>query len=188
MKRVLCLLVLFIAPVAASAQTPPVANAQPPGLTLDEPKWDDIHVYSRVLFGDFTYTGGGPGPHPVVNNNPPPNRVRHIPENRFNWSPGSNSSGPRYLGQFRAASVSLTNTGARAVKTVRLEFVFTDPSTGAEVLRLRHRTTKKLKPGITKLIRKEVRASRRTKRGDDARLSVEVTEIVYADGTVWERH
>jgi hypothetical protein len=186
MKKVLCLLLLFAAPLAASAQTPPrVADTPPPGLSLDAPKWEDIFVQTGMLFGDFTYTGRGPSPHPTINYNRPAHVARHVPEAGLSWSP--NSDGPRYVGQFRAASVSLTNTNARTVKAVRLEFVFTDPSNGAEVLRLRHRTTKRLGPGVTKLIRKEFRAHRRARRGDGARLCVEVTEIVYADGTSWRR-
>jgi hypothetical protein len=195
LKKVLCLLILFAAPLAASAQTPGVADpppqvtdSQPPGLTLAEPKWEVMPV-SFTGFGDFGNSGGGGGPsvHPTINYNRPAHVARHIPANGLNWSPNSGrklSGGSNF---FRAASVSLTNTGALPIKAVRLEFVFTDPSNGAEVLRLKHRTTKKLKPGVTKLIRKEARANRRVRRGDDASMSVEVTEIVYADGTKWRR-
>jgi hypothetical protein len=186
MKKVLCLLMLLTTPAAASAQAARGADAQPPGLTLAEPKWDDIHV-SFTGFGSFETSSPGPRVHPSINNNRPWQHVpRYIPQSHLSWSPNSNL---RFGGSnfFRAASVSLTNTGAHNVKAVRLEFVFTDPATGAEVLRLRHRTTKKLKPGFSKLIRKEVRASRRIRRADGALLSVEVTEVVYSDGTSWRR-
>ena len=85
------------------------------------------------------------------------------------------------------ASVAVTNTGTQTVKSLRLEFVFTDPLTGAEVLRVKPRKQRDLRPGATKIFDETLNASARNKRADAAVLSIELTQIVYADGTVWQR-
>ena len=81
----------------------------------------------------------------------------------------------------------LTNAGAKEIRRVQFDFVFTDPQTGAEVLRIAVRSPKRLRAGQTRLFRKEVKASQANRRGDGARLGVEIREVVYADGSVWTR-
>jgi hypothetical protein len=87
----------------------------------------------------------------------------------------------------RHASVAMTNEGAKTVKSVRLDFVFKDPATGAEVNRIHHRSKKRLRPGESASTRKEVMGSARHSRGDGMQVSAEVTEVVYEDGSVWRR-
>ena len=79
----------------------------------------------------------------------------------------------------------LTNGGAKEIRRVQFDFVFTDPQTGAEVLRLSVRSPKRLRAGRTRPYRKEVGVTKTNLRGDGARLSVEFKEVVYADGSVW---
>ena len=157
MKNLLCLLALATATAAtAAAQNYPQPYSQlPTGLTVGETAWTVIPLY---FFNASGIAGGdGHGDQGFV--------VRD--------------------GGWRAASVKLTNTGAKGIKRVHFDFVFTYPQTGVEVLRLAVRSPKRLRAGQTRLFRKEVKASKTNRRGDGARLSVEVKEIVYADGSVW---
>jgi hypothetical protein len=119
---------------------------------------------------------------PLVGSGPRGHHPTPFSGNRLR--PGSGGGSARD-GVWRLADVWLTNTGAVAVKSVRLDFVFRDAANGAELLRLSRRNGKRLKPGQTLYYDKVVKRSKRTRRGDGARMSVELTEVVYADGSVW---
>lgn len=159
MKNLLCLLALAAATAAtAAAQNYPQPYTQlPTGLTVGETAWTVIPLY---FFNASGFAGGDGGR-------------------------GDQGYVVYGEGSWRAASVKLTNTGAKGIKRVHFDFVFTYPQTGAEVLRLAVRSPKRLRAGQTRLFRKEVKGSKTNRRGDGARLSVEVKEIVYADGSVW---
>ncbi|HEX7956181.1 MAG TPA: hypothetical protein VF508_04515 [Pyrinomonadaceae bacterium] len=173
MKTILSLLLLAAAPLAASAQTSrDVRPATPPGLTLAEPDWAPVYA---VFFG----TGGGGASGPAVHPRPLPGNELSYP------APGWGGGVTKGDGIWRRATVRMTNSGPLAVKLVRMDFVFRDPATGAELMRIRHASKMRLRPGKTFLHQKTVKRSQRTRRGDGARVSVELKEVVYADGSVW---
>lgn len=127
--------------------------------------------------------GGARGPvaHPTIHSSRAGNRLSYT-----GGAPSSDSARLNFGGAiWRMASVAMTNTGARKIKSVRLKYVFTDPATGIEVLRIRHRSGKRLSPGQSYVYTKTLNSSKRTRRGDEARMSVEVREAVYAGGSVW---
>ncbi|HLL77676.1 MAG TPA: hypothetical protein VK421_20635 [Pyrinomonadaceae bacterium] len=68
---------------------------------------------------------------------------------------------------------------------MRFDFVFADEQGGAGVLRLGLRSGRRPGAGETTLLVKEVKGSAKNRRGDGARLGVEIKEAVYADGPVW---
>ena len=185
MRRLLCLVAfLAAATLAAPAQTP---HGPPPahGLTLAAPGWD---VRDSASFSTISFGGGGGGrwrgsSHSRADYQP---HMRQALANAYASAyPRPAPPAKRWPRAFRHASVTLTNGGAKTVESVRMDFVFKDPATGAEVNRIRHRSRKRLRPGETATTRKEVMASARHRRGDGMALNVEVTEVVYADGTAW---
>ena len=182
MKRLFCLLTLALCAGAATAQTLTGAAApEEPGLKIENPRWADVHL-RFTGFGDITPPlVGGPGRRTRVDS-PRPGAT-----NAAAYHPPTTLNANRFSGAFRMASVAVTNTGTQTVKSLRLEFVFTDPATGAEVLRVGLRKQRDLRPGATRILDKTLNASARNKRADAAVLGIELTEVVYADGTVWRR-
>ena len=187
MKKLPLLLTLLLAsPLAVAAQTsggpPPQA---PAGLALEKPEWAPVHA--TFFGGGFGGGASGPAIHPTPTSRAP--SAYPQPGNYLRYSSRATGGGNYTQGDdlWRRATVRMTNHGTRAVKRVRMEFVFQDPSTGEELLRVRHASKKRLGPGKTFLHQKTVRTSRQTRRGDGAALSVRLTEVRYADGTVWRR-
>jgi len=182
------LLLLFAAPVAASAQaaaggvaSPPPQS--PPGLALAEPVWRDINVTftsGNGIVPPLVGTRASRSVHPTVDHNRPANRARYT----SGMTP-QGSTTRTFGGPFREASVAVTNTGAHTLESARLDFVFTDPATRVEVLRISHRSKKRLRPGRSYVYKKTVRSSHRTRPADGALLSVEIKEVIYADGSAW---
>lgn len=176
--------------LAASAQTPQTPGH---GLTLGSPDWTSSGVTAAPVGPVGGQSGGGRGGR--HGNRASADYQPHMQQALANAyakaypSPAATSPGPSGRGAkaFRHASVALTNDGAKAVKSVRLDFVFTDPATGAEVNRIHHRSKKRLRPGQNAVTQKEVMGSKRHARGDGMQLSVEVTEVVYEDGSTWRR-
>ena len=181
-------LLLFLALVNAFALA---ASAQTPGhgLTLGRPAWTSLGV-SAAPVGPVGGGGGGRRGGGRYGNRWSVDYQPHMQQALANALPrpaatySGSGSGPKV---FRHASVALTNDGAKTVKSVRLDFVFTDPATGAEVNRIHHRSRKRLRPGENAVTQKEVMGSKRHARGDGMQLSVEVTEVVYEDGSSWRR-
>lgn len=187
-------LLLFLALVNASALAASAQTPQTPahGLTLGSPDWTSLGVTAAPPGPVGGRGRGGGGVRGGRYGNPySADYQPHMQQALANArpSPAATSSGPTGGGPkvFRHASVALTNDGAKTVKSVRLDFVFTDPATGAEVNRIHHRSKKRLRPGENAVTQKEVMASKRHARGDGMQLSVEVTEVVYADGSIWRR-
>ena len=186
MRKLLLLLALVNAfALAASAQTPGH------GLTLGRPDWTSVGVAVTSVGPVGGRGGGGGGVRGGRHGNPySADYQPHMAQALANAyaqayprpAPSSSMSPARIL---RHASVTLTNDGPKTVKSVRMDFVFTDPATGAEVNRIRHRSKKRLRPGESALTRKEVMGSKRHRRGDGMQVRAEVTEVVYEDGSVW---
>lgn len=185
MRVFLFLLLLAAAPAAASAQ---VSANTPAGLKLEGAEWEPIRP---VIFLGLGGGGGGGASGPAVHPTATSSALSVAPSGGHNLSypaagTGGGGSGS-YKDIFRRATVRMTNAGPLAVKRVQMYFVFQDPQTGEEVLRIRHASRKRLRPGKTFLHQKTVKTSPRMRRGDGARLRVELAEVVYADGTVWRR-
>lgn len=180
MKNLLRLLIITAATAAAQGGTSP-ARQYPTGLILGDPVWAYVPV---------SYTPGNPfaggGRRSYYARYPDAGRPEHVrravADARARFGGGR---GPAHLPPWRAASVELTNSGPKEIRRVRLDFVFTDEQSGAEVLRLSLRSGKRLRAGETALLMKEVKGSAKNRRGDGARLSVELKEVVYADGSLW---
>ena len=183
MKAFLTLVLLAATPLAVAAQSSGGAPPQaPPGLSLEKPNWELVPVY---FF--WNGSGGDSGPiHPTPTSRGP--SIYPQPGNFLSYrSRGGGGGSSLTWGDalWRRATVRMTNSGPRTVKRVRMEFVFNDPSTGEELLRIRHASIKRLRPGKSFLHQKTVKASQSTRRGDGATIRVELTEVRYADGTVW---
>ncbi|HWS86484.1 MAG TPA: hypothetical protein VN282_05955 [Pyrinomonadaceae bacterium] len=186
MKKLPLLLTLLLAtPLATAGQVcggaPPRA---PAGLTLEKPDWAPIHA---IFFGSGGGGGAsGPAIHPTPTSRGP--SVYPQPGNYLRYSSrgaGGGGSNTQGADLWRRATVRLTNDGPRTVKRVWMEFVFQDPSTGEESLRVRHASRKRLSPGKTFIHIKTVKTTQQTRRGDGARMCVELREVTYSDGTVW---
>lgn len=98
------------------------------------------------------------------------------------------------------ASAEVENNGPKVIKSIELDFVFTDAGTGRERLRYRVRSDLKIRPGQKKEARKLVRdvkaegsnyspanPSHELLSLTDARVKVVVNRIEYADGSLWQR-
>ena len=190
MRKLLLFLALVNAfALAASAQTPPTTGH---GLTLGSPGWTSLGVTAAPPGPVGGQGRGGGGVRGGRHGNPSSADYQpHMQQALANAlpRPAATSSGSTGGGAkvFRHASVAVTNAGAKTVRSVRLDFVFTDHATGAEVNRIHHRSRKRLRPGENASTQKEVIGSKRHARGDGMQLSVEVTEVVYADGSIWRR-
>ena len=176
MRVILSLLLLAAAPLAASAQAAGGAPPAPAGLTISDAVWEPSYpTFSSHMLGEGPR---GPAIHPTPRAG-----------NTLSYGPsGAGDAGIRGPDAiWRHYSVKLTNTGTLSIRKVKFDFVFHDPATGEEVLRLGNSIGRRLRPGKTRVYHNSVESTRRTRRGDGARLSVEVTEVVYADGSVWRR-
>ena len=165
MRVILALLLLAAAPLAAYAQEA--------GLTFTDVVWEPSYPI-------FYATGEGRSvPTPRAGNRLSYSAPRPV------TSALHNMRGPDAI--WRYSSVKLTNTGTLSIRKAKFDFVFHDPATGEEVLRLGNYIGRRLRPGKTRVYHNTVKSTRRTRRGDGARLSVELREVVYADGSVWRR-
>lgn len=182
MRKLLTLvIVLAAASVAAAQGSPPPAAPPPAGLTVGPPVWSEIPV--TYTPGNPYSSGGGVRPGAFRND---PSRPAHVRVAVAQATPRATGHGSRSsLPSWREASVALTNAGAKEVRSVRLDFVFADGPGGAEVLRLGLSARKRLRAGETKTLKKTVRGTAANRRGDGAHASVEIREVVYADGSVW---
>ena len=101
----------------------------------------------------------------------------------FNGAYGPNSLTTGIL--VRKTSVTVTNTGPRTIESIRLAFVFSDPSTGEEWFRFKTRSKKRLPPGESRSITKATLGSP-PHAGVAAKRAV-ITEVKYSDGSVWRQ-
>ena len=182
MKAVLSLVLLAAAPLAASAQTAANTSPAPPGLTIEESGWfRERPVFFATGIGWTGPSGGASGPaiHPTPRSG-----------NVLSYPPPATGGGGGGFGPdatWRRAEVKLKNAGAVAVTKVQFDFVFNDPKTDEELLRLPYSSRRRLKPGRSNSYSTLMNRSKRTRRGDGARMSVEFTKVVYADGSIWKR-
>lgn len=87
------------------------------------------------------------------------------------------------------ARVTLKNGGAKAIKAVSWEHVFTDAEGGKELRRYRLQSKQQVPPGEARTLSAGVGIDPKesTRHITTGKQSVEVTRIEYADGSVWKR-
>ena len=78
------------------------------------------------------------------------------------------------------ASLTVKNSGEKAIKAVGWDYVLTDPATKKEIKRYNFRGKKMLKPNESMTLKEIVKPSGAERRA-------EITRIEYADGSVWQR-
>ena len=165
MRRLWLLLLMALVPCAAQAQTATGEGAQQP-LSVSEVTWGS----SQHVFRQRSVPTGYPS---------------------VKGARGDNHEGSRVVQdslRLRHMAVTLTNTGGVPVESVRLAFVFSDPSSGEEWFRYKSRRKTKLLPGESVTVEKVATATFGfPPRDERAKKSVVVTEIKYADGSVWKR-
>ncbi|HEX5703633.1 MAG TPA: hypothetical protein VFX97_10580 [Pyrinomonadaceae bacterium] len=183
MKTILALIVVAFATGAVLAQTPQASQPSPPALKSEEVSWQPIYpafvmgnLFPQTSVGSFP-VGGVPHPRPL-----PGNRLSYRGD-----STGALSAGLQYGDDavWWLASVRITNESPNNIKFIRMAFVFTDPISGGEVLRIDRRSRKRLKPGESYVYLKTVKSSREVRGANGTQLKLEITEVLYGDGTVW---
>ena len=87
------------------------------------------------------------------------------------------------------AKAVLKNTGAKAIKEVSWDYVFTNPESGKEVRRFKIQSRQQISPGASETLAKDISIApgEDTRPLNTARQSVQVTRIEYADGSTWRR-
>lgn len=194
MKTILLILILGTASLCAVAQTSTTDSSQtlPDNISVEHARWAPLYLRSLssfnlapALVGSVNRSSGrhpNPDTNRNLNHNVPSNRATHLPatnnlESSLKTSPADSP--------WRQVSVVLTNKGAIAIKSVRFDFVFTDRVTGAEVLRIDAHSKKRIKPGRSHDFAKQMKATKKNRKADDAKLLVELKEIKYSDGSIW---
>jgi hypothetical protein len=90
--------------------------------------------------------------------------------------------------RLRHMSVVLKNTSDAPVESVRLAFVFSDPSSGEEWFRYKARIKGRMLPGESVVVEKFATATFGFPPRDMvAKKTAVVTEVKFADGSVWRR-
>ena len=78
------------------------------------------------------------------------------------------------------ASLTVKNTGEKAVKAFNWDYVLTDPATKKEIKRYNFRGKKQLKPGESITLKEIVKPT-------GAERKAQITRVEYADGSAWQR-
>ena len=100
---------------------------------------------------------------------------------------------PRYAFSYK---ITVRNTGAKAVREIDWDYVFTDAATGQELDRREFTGVEKIAPGKSKEItflvptpptRKISAQSLNKRERDGLREQVVIVRVLYDDGTVWQR-
>ena len=87
------------------------------------------------------------------------------------------------------AKASLKNMGAKSIKAVSWDYVFTDKASQKEIKRLRIQSRQQILPGETATLSKDIGIDPRedTRQLSESKQSVEITRIEYADGSAWRK-
>ena len=86
------------------------------------------------------------------------------------------------------AKATLKNNGAKAIKAVSWDYVFTDEKERRELKRYRLQSKRQILPGETQTLTVGVGLDPKdkTRHITTGKQSVEITKLEYADGTVWK--
>ncbi len=87
------------------------------------------------------------------------------------------------------AKATLKNTGAKTIKTVSWDYIFTDAKEQKELKRYRLQSKQQIPPGEMQLLSRDVELDPKdnTRHITTGKQSVEITRIEYTDGSVWRR-
>ncbi|HYE12892.1 MAG TPA: hypothetical protein VD968_00435 [Pyrinomonadaceae bacterium] len=94
--------------------------------------------------------------------------------------------GTDYVFKYRAQA-TVKNAGAKAVKAVEWDFVFSEAEGGRELKRYKLRSKQQVRPGATALLSEDVfiKPEESTRHISDGRRSVSVTRVEFSDGSEW---
>jgi hypothetical protein len=86
------------------------------------------------------------------------------------------------------AKAALKNSGAKTVKIVSWDYVFTDAKEQKELKRYKLQSKQQILPGETQLLSRDVELDSKdnTRHITTGKQSVEITRIEYTDGSVWK--
>ena len=87
------------------------------------------------------------------------------------------------------ARAALKNTGAKTIKTVSWDYIFTDAKDQKELKRYRLQSKQQVLPGETQTLTRDVELDPKenTRHITIGKQSVEITRIEYTDGSNWRR-
>jgi len=87
------------------------------------------------------------------------------------------------------AKASLKNTGAKSIKAVSWDYVFTDKANQKEVKRFKIQSKQQIPPGETVTLLKDIGLDPEedTRQLGQSKQAVEITRIEYTDGSVWRK-
>lgn len=87
------------------------------------------------------------------------------------------------------AKASLKNTGAKTIKAVSWDYVFTDPESRKEIRRFKIQSRQQILPGENQDLAKDIGLDPKENARplSKAKQAVELTKIEYTDGSVWRR-
>jgi len=79
--------------------------------------------------------------------------------------------------------------GAKAIKAVSWDYVFTDATEQKELKRYKLQSKQQILPGETQVLTRDVGLSPQdnTRHITTGKQSVEITKIEYADGSIWRQ-
>lgn len=95
--------------------------------------------------------------------------------------------GTDYVFKYKAQA-TFRNAGAKAVKAVEWDYVFSEPEGGKELKRYRLQSKQPIAAGATETLAKEVfiKPEENSRHLTAGRQSVSVARVEYADGSVWK--
>jgi hypothetical protein len=204
MRPLLPLAVILALAGAAVAQTPAKDSQAPTDLKIVKSLW-------LASGGDQSYVADNWASGPAVTSVAGAMSLGVNPTNTFGngqvvytsgtgWNSGRRGKGLNPVNV--VAAVVLQNTGTKTIRAVEVDYIFSDPQTSAEFLRYRFRAAKKIRPGETEKVTREIYQRRgkyrkfytpaepgtdllaRTKQSSAQAV---VARIEYTDGSVWQR-
>ncbi len=148
----------------------------PPGVTIDKPKWE---TFTAVV----TSTGGPQG----TGSDPNPNRLP---------LPTQSTTTTVARTRLYVYSIELSNNGAKAIKALAWDFVFTDPTSNSELRRLSLVNLQKIDAGQKRSVKFTTQASPpkvvtaaglEKSQGSPFNQSASLRCILFADSSTWEQ-
>ena len=87
------------------------------------------------------------------------------------------------------AKATLKNTGAKTIKTVSWDYIFTDAKEQKELKRYKLQSKQQVLPGETQLLTRDVELDPKdnTRHITTGKQSIEITKIEYTDGSTWRQ-
>lgn len=86
------------------------------------------------------------------------------------------------------AKATLKNAGAKTIKVVSWDYIFTDAKEQKELKRYRLQSKQQILPNETQLLSRDIELDPKDNtRHMTGKQSVEITKIEYTDGSVWRR-